>query len=1310
MVHPLLRQASTLTLNNHRTCPFAHCTQHQDADKPVGFDNTSALQRHLEDEHIHELDKLPLPFCRETNICICHQCKKPQLFSNSKFLERHVTTHHTPTRTKTNFDIITKFLYNKPTSSCQHNHWEDALNWLKSHNFEPPPFRSTLLPCIKWQLEEPLLDLLEDIIKATNELKKVPPTTKASLLSYNADIAAGQLIYLYEQLILAPTTNNKQDSLTQLIKRRIRLFRSGQLETLYAESRTVESSHPNTTSSSNKETQQKRQQQSAQKAADDDDFKKAISRLLKATPIAPNTPENIDICQKLHPPVLEYKPTFPGRTRSQVYTGPITFTPDEVIKCIRNLPKGKALGIQGDSLDMFARLVRKRVPQQNKQLPKSSIAHDLAIFFSNIANANFGKKERNHINTIYFVAFHKDVNNPKKLRPIGVPSAIRRITANLLITKNKPDFASHLLPFNYAIGVQGGISTIVHTMRLGVEKYISAPESTGSLPTRALVSLDIQNMFNAVSRHKLREIIAHEFPHLLPFTNMIYEDYHTAKFKDESNTWQQFEVYEGFTQGCPLSPLFAGIVLTHILQKINQELLERASSRLQNNQLHDDGRGGEPIIMAYVDDTNCLLPIEDVHFFLKRFEELGIPLGAVMNTDKTRIMTTTTGRSVLDAHIQHNHTIGLELKEAITTYSTKNSKMYEETNGLRILGSPVGSIAFQKAFIADYLQKLKTDASNLLDKLEDDQTIIQLYRQCTSQRLNHLFPADVHANALTSACSEYAWDSWDSNTAKEFDDINISIIKSITNKNEMPIHSVLLMNINTKMGGLGINTPRSKAIPASILATKGTLNSIYNGIFLGQQRKRFMLPTSITSLYADRENNPSTTFQIFNKYAPAIARLCTGDNTTEGISKFINDTPINKCHDIINKQTSHSMQQDLLERLPNDSKHNAEEIIDGKMGQGLLDLPRSEEENRQPNRLFRFNLLRCLRMDIWDTHEKLICPLCKQDFDTKGDHLFQCAKISRHVRKTMHNRWRDMWWNEMKTLIPYIKLTDTKIEREAYGLVRSIRKSKVQPFDTHFCTPIVSNDSYYRCRLSHIGFDMVTINSDTCPPPSKGGSDAKSKNIIASLILAEKNKFQRGKSVKASRTDRTSQITITGDQIIGDLFKDKMQLLPFAISPLGLFGPTINRFLYGIQPNSDYKTLHNIDQGKFPYAYGMAMQAYTKTPQDILHRANNIWKSKPRNYHYGGSYRSPDPITYYTQVFGRTVCHANGSAGLAAIHELYSNNHYGPITASSLEDDQISFALHNIDGDTTSQGSSSQSTTESSQPSSNFYEYNTSTT
>ncbi len=79
----------------------------------------------------------------------------------------------------------------------------------------------------------------------------------------------------------------------------------------------------------------------------------------------------------------------------------------------------------------------------------------------------------------------------------------------------------------------------------------------------------------------------------------------------------------------------------------------------------------------------------------------------------------------------------------------------------------------------------------------------------------------------------------------------------------------------------------------------------------------------------------------------------------------------------------------------------------------------------------------------------------------------------------------------------------------------------------------------------------------------------------------------------------------------------------------------------------------------------------------ILARADSIWKSKQRNYHYGGSYKykSPDPSTYYTQIFGRTVCYANGSAGLAAIQALYESND-GPITASSLNDEQISYLLY----------------------------------
>ena len=423
---------------------------------------------------------------------------------------------------------------------------------------------------------------------------------------------------------------------------------------------------------------------------------------------------------------------------------------------------------------------------------------------------------------------------------------------------------------------------------------------------------------------------------------------------------------------------------------------------------------------------------------------------------------------------------------------------------------------------------------------------------------------------------------------------------------------------------------------------------------------------------------------------------------------------MNKCHEKINKEISLTLQDFLRQEnaLPPDSRHNLEEILDGKLGQGLMDLPRYESTNRQNNRLFHFNLLRCLRMDIWETNEQLKCPHCKQNFDTKGDHLYQCSVIGKHIKTKMHNNWRDMWYKQMQKLMPLLNLTDTKIQKEALGLVRRIKNSTIRPFDTHFNFPQVSMESFFRSTLSKLGFDMVTCNSDTCPSPTRGGSDAKSNDITTSLISAERSKFQRGNGTQSSRTDKTSQITLTGEQIIGELYQSNMQLIPFAVSPLGLFGPTIEHFLYGTEPHIEHDKLHAMDKRNFPNAHKMACQAFsTKTPSNILQRADQIWNSKQNKYNYGGSYKSPDPSTYYTQMFGREVCFANGAAGLTALDLLYENNKGGPQQIytnnthnTTVNEDQISYFLNNADDSATSNSQRwcSQSTKESESSPSSF--------
>ena len=83
-------------------------------------------------------------------------------------------------------------------------------------------------------------------------------------------------------------------------------------------------------------------------------------------------------------------------------------------------------------------------------------------------------------------------------------------------------------------------------------------------------------MFNAISKQKLRELVAMDFPELEPFVNMLYEEEGQTMVKLEDGAWEIMIAKEGFSQGCPLSPVFAGIVLNHVLRKLNKMMLERA--------------------------------------------------------------------------------------------------------------------------------------------------------------------------------------------------------------------------------------------------------------------------------------------------------------------------------------------------------------------------------------------------------------------------------------------------------------------------------------------------------------------------------------------------------------------------------------------------------------------------------------------------------------------------------------------------------------------------------------------------------------
>ena len=72
----------------------------------------------------------------------------------------------------------------------------------------------------------------------------------------------------------------------------------------------------------------------------------------------------------------------------------------------------------------------------------------------------------------------------------------------------------------------------------------------------------------------------------------------------------------------------------------------------------DDGKGIIPIVMGYMDNINALVSVHDASSFVDQFKKLGIPLGAILNKEKTQVMTSVS-RVKLTERLPHSDNVQL---------------------------------------------------------------------------------------------------------------------------------------------------------------------------------------------------------------------------------------------------------------------------------------------------------------------------------------------------------------------------------------------------------------------------------------------------------------------------------------------------------------------------------------------------------------------------------------------------------------------------------------------------------------------------
>ena len=220
-----------------------------------------------------------------------------------------------------------------------------------------------------------------------------------------------------------------------------------------------------------------------------------------------------------------------------------------------------------------------------------------------------------------------------------------------------------------------------------------------------------------------------------------------------------------------------------------------------------------------MDDASLVIPHEDLSEFFKKFMELAPVDGCFLNTIKTRILTSCSGRSVLPDIENTNPTLAATVRSTIQKYSNKPGPdpgdepiMVEITTGVRLLGTPVGSAAFALEFFKKQVEVVRTSAARLHAQIPDLQTRLRMFTQCVIQKLPHLLAADV-MHFLPLDYEAHHWEEWNGHLVDDIDTQIDSFMCTLLSIPSLPSYSRKIAQLCIGNGGLSILDASARAVP-----------------------------------------------------------------------------------------------------------------------------------------------------------------------------------------------------------------------------------------------------------------------------------------------------------------------------------------------------------------------------------------------------------------------------------------------------------------------------------------------------------------
>ena len=320
-----------------------------------------------------------------------------------------------------------------------------------------------------------------------------------------------------------------------------------------------------------------------------------------------------------------------------------------------------------------------------------------------------------------------------KLRPIAVGEIFLRIISRLFLAKGREQ--GDLLPLQLGVGTLGGCEPIIH----GLQHYVTTHRGKDMM----LVSLDISNAFNTLSRQKIAEGLLLSNPRLYNAVKWIYDTPSPLVLKQGGDAAVLFSD-RGVRQGCVLAPFLYSVGSRAALQKIDTIV---------------QSYGGR--VMAYLDDTFVTIPVDGKHVsnifrdtFLSQIDSILESYGLRLNTSKCVFKTVT------DAF----------------------------DDGFDVLGSRIGCGDAQSIFLQKHVSALNKTLTQL-HQLPAQQAMY-LFRYCVIPQTNHL------ARTLLPSSTSHLWELMQS--------LNHEFVKSLCQMQFMDFQSEDMIHLPLKYGGWGI--------------------------------------------------------------------------------------------------------------------------------------------------------------------------------------------------------------------------------------------------------------------------------------------------------------------------------------------------------------------------------------------------------------------------------------------------------------------------------------------------------------------------